>query len=144
MARMKKMAPGLKESQIQALLIDWWASYCRTRGLVDERLLMASAGGAVLGGDARLRAIRSANLRRQGYRNGTPDLFLAVPKGNPMARGEILFSGLFIELKRAAQSKPTQAQLEMADLLRRRGYCVVIACGFEEAQRAIIGYVEKD
>ncbi len=51
-----------------------------------------------------------------------------------------LFPGLFIELKRKG-GKASPEQLEMADFLRRAGYNVVIAQGFDEARRAIEAYL---
>ncbi len=149
----------LTEFGEQALTVTWWASYCRTKGL-DERLLMSSMGGSVLAGDAKQRGIQMARAKASGYRAGTPDLMLAVPKksegvnvasinGDPTTlrlvrdkSGPILFSGLFIEMKRKDAPKPPPAQLEMAALLRRQGYNCVIAKGFEEARRAIQGYLE--
>lgn len=143
-------APLPTEYQEQAAVVSWWRSYAATKG-IDERLLMASAGGAVLAGDAKNRAIQMARLKASGYRVGTPDLMLAVPKRSKVLKltgdwgGEYavtLFDGLFIELKREKGGKTSPKQLEMAPLLRQAGYNCVIAQGFDEAKRAIVGYLE--
>ncbi len=127
-----KRALVATEFQEQAALFAWWATYCRTVG-VDERLLMASCGGAYLAGDAKHRAIQAGKLKRAGYQVGTPDLFLAVPKSGG---GECLFHGLFIELKRKGGGA-TIAQQLFLDVLRRQGYNCVLAQGADEAMKAI-------
>lgn len=132
-------APVASESDEQAAVVSWWASYSRTKGL-DERLLMASANGAVLAGDARYRAIQMNRLKRGGFRNGVPDLFLAVPATLHGSGLLTLFNGMFIELKRIG-GKATPEQLEMATLLRDQGYNVIIAEGAQEAIRAIRAYL---
>lgn len=138
---LKLTAPTASESQEQSAVISWWSSYARTKG-IDERLLMASANGAVLAGDAKHRAIQMARLKRCGFRNGVPDLFLAKPSvWRPDGGFHIdVFHGLWIELKRIG-GKATPAQIEMADVLRRAGYCCVIAEGAQEAIRAIRAYL---
>lgn len=134
-----RKAPQATEHAEQAAVCAWWAAYSRSKGL-DERLLMASAGGAHLAGDARVRAIQSHKLKASGYRVGTPDLFLANPRYFRES-GVVTFYGLFLELKRKG-GKASIEQRGYADLLRRQGYCCVIAYGFEEAQRAIKSYLE--
>jgi hypothetical protein len=119
------------EAQEQSAVIDWWSRYAPAHGL-DERLLIASANGAVLAGDAKHRAIQMARLKRSGLRVGIPDLFLAVQND--------LFAGLWIELKRIG-GKATPEQVEMADTLRRQGYCAILAEGASEAIRAITAYL---
>lgn len=140
----KLAAPIASEAAEQSAVITWWSSYARTRGL-DERLLIASANGAVLAGDAKHRAIQMARLKRTGLRVGVPDLFLAKSRhAKPievLADFEpTLFHGLWIEMKRVG-GKATPEQVEMADVLRRQGYNVVLAEGFDEARRAIMGYL---
>lgn len=127
----------------QVAVIQWWAMYCGTRGL-PERLLFAIPNGAHLAGDAKLRAIKMFKMKSEGFRNGAPDLMLAWPRvvAARNARGmEMLFAGLFIEMKRIGE-KARPEQIEFADMLRRQGYSCCICQGFEEAKRAIIGYLE--
>jgi len=124
--------PVLSEYAEQKAVIDWWAIFCKTRGL-DERLLFAIPNGTHLAGNSQARAIKMNMLKRQGLRVGCPDLMLAV-------RNYSLFWGLFIEMKRIG-GKAEEHQIDYCDLLRRQGYNVVIAQGSEEAIRAIKAYV---
>lgn len=135
----------------QMAVCDWWASYCKTRGL-HENLLLSIPNGSVLAGDSKRRAIQMNNLKRTGLRIGAPDLMLAVPRRHlhPTNLGiginvagyltVDLFSGLFIEMKRRGE-KGRPEQIAFADLLRRQGYSCVIACGADEAIRAVRGYL---
>ena len=128
------------ESAEQASVIQWWVAYARTKGL-DERLLFSVPNGSVLAGDARRRGIQMARLKREGLRPGVPDLMLARPKYSGLPGASTgLFAGLFVEMKRRG-GKPSKHQVEYADLLRRSGYNVVIAQGFDEAVRAIRAYI---
>jgi len=132
------------ETQEQSALIQWWAMYAASRK-IDQRLLLSIPNGAVLAGDARRRAMQMARLKREGLRPGVPDLMLAIPRVERHGRDAngwpvTIFNGLFVEMKRIG-GKPTKDQLEMADLLRRQGYNVVIAEGYDEARRAIEGYL---
>ena len=130
------------ESAEQCAVLQWWAAYCRSKGM-DERLLFSVPNGSALAGDARRRAIQMARLKREGLRPGVPDLMLARPKYSGLPGASTgLFAGLFVEMKRRG-GKPSKHQVEYADLLRRSGYNVVISCGgFEEATRAIRAYIE--
>ncbi len=145
--------PEPSEYASQAALIAWWRLYAPTKG-IDERLLMASNGGAVLAGNAQKRGIQMNKLKASGYRVGTPDLMLAWPKFAHMmgpvvttkkdfgffSYDRMVFAGLYVEMKRKG-GKASPEQLEMADLLRRAGYSVCITYGFDEAKRAIEGYL---
>ena len=141
--RAKSVTLEPTEAQEQAAVVAWFDAYARTKN-IDPRLLMASAGGAVLGGDARLRAIRAAQLKRQGYRNGTPDLFLSLPKRDLRRPFPVLFCGLYIEMKRATGGKVSREQSSMIDLLREQEspYKAVVCNGAEAAIREIKGYIE--
>ena len=127
------------EHQEQAALIAWWSTYAKTKQL-DPRLLFAIPQAA-----KRSYALASY-MKAEGLRAGVPDLMLAIPRtGTIYNKGVIpimLFAGLFIELKRIG-GKPTPDQLAYADLLRRQGFSVVIAYGFEESRRAITGYLQS-
>lgn len=126
--------PVASEYHEQKAVMDWWHVYSMMK-LIDYRLLFAIPNGAHLAGNSQHRAIQMNKLKASGFRSGVPDLMLAIThSGND-------FSGLFIELKRVG-GKPSPLQLEFTDLLRRQGYCVVIAQGSEEAIRAIKGYLD--
>lgn len=118
--------PQPKESQIQQALIKWWALSWRKYGVGDERVLMAFP----LQG---LRTARNgARMKAEGMRAGTPDLFLAVPRGK--------YHGFFIELKRP-KGKLSESQAEMGLFLLKSGYCVSTAYGFDDAINKIDSYL---
>lgn len=128
----------------QATLIEWWSLSCRKYGLPPLSLL-AIPNGAHLAGDIRGRAIKMANLKRTGLRPGVPDLFLAKPivKVHQSASCrylETVAHGLWIEMKRKP-NKPSEDQERVIFYLRQRGYHVCICWSFEEAKRAIEGYL---
>ena len=78
-----------------------------------------------------LAAIRYANLKRQGFVPGAPNLFLAVVRHG---RG-----GLFLELKaERGRLSPVQRDLHM---VLRASYQVEVVYGFEEAVTTIVTYL---
>jgi hypothetical protein len=132
----------MTEAQIQAQLIQWWQRAHRGLGVPDARLLIMIPNGAYLGAGVKqtrggrsvpLAAIRFAQLKRQGFVQGAPDLFLAVP-GNGA-------HGLFVEMKRERRGTVSAAQSEMHALLLTEGYAVCVARGFEEAVEEITTYL---
>ena len=168
---MKKRRIIPTEHQEQAAVVDWFQSYARTKG-IDPRLLIAVPNAQILLGlcksdKDRLKVL--TYLKAEGMQPGVPDLFLAKDKRQLIVRGRpvdvdyllgnvpggrtprteqitdklptTLFNGLFIEIKRKG-GKPSKDQLFMAELLRSAGFNVVIAEGFEEAERAIRAYIE--
>jgi hypothetical protein len=75
-------------------------------------------------------------MKRQGLRNGIPDLFLAVAR----AKGGMVYHGLYLEMK-TPKGRPSSDQLEMHALLAKEGYMVVVAKSFDEAVNAIVDYL---
>jgi hypothetical protein len=71
-------APVASEFAEQVAVIEWFRWWAPTMG-VDARLLMASANGAYLAGDASQRARQVSKLKAAGMRTGVPDLLLALP-----------------------------------------------------------------
>ena len=149
MVAKRRLIPS--EHDEQKAVVQWFQSYARTKG-IDPRLLFSLPNAQILLGlcksdKDRLKVL--AYLKAEGLQPGVPDLFLAhYKKGDLYPTGQsghyvqaVDFCGLFIELKRKG-GKPSKDQLFMADLLRCAGFNVVIAYGFEEAQRAIRAYIE--
>lgn len=133
------MKPIPTERQEQAVLIDWWKHYAKTKGL-DERLLFAIPNGAVLAGDAKRRGIQMTNLKATGLRAGIPDLFLAKP-AYEIARNNHL-GGLFIEMKRKGEKvKRDSPQEECLAMLWCAGYQTAVCAGADEAMKAIKEYL---
>lgn len=132
------------EHQEQVALCDWWRIACKGYGLPEYVLLaIPNAGG--FSGNFKSNVVRVQKLMREGVRKGAPDMLLAVPtrcrddEGN--ATGYLGDPGLFIENKRKGE-KPTESQAEFHLALRRLGWHVVVAQGFEEAKRAITAYLK--
>ena len=88
----KERAPSMEptERASQRALIEWWFKAHHAYGL-PKFALFAVPNGQILRGDEKARAIQMTSMKLEGFRNGVPDLMLAVPKGH--------YSGLFIELK---------------------------------------------
>lgn len=115
------------ESASQRALIIWWRGACTAHNL-DERLLMAFP----------LAGIRSPAsggiLKAEGMRAGTPDLLLAVVRGD--------CAGLWIEMKTIKKgSTLRQSQKEMLKLLSK-DYATVVCRSTQEAQAAISAYLK--
>ena len=128
------------ESQEQAVLIEWWGHYARSKG-IDERLLFSIPNGAN-------KSIATAmKFKREGLRKGVPDLLLAYPrqfKIHPLNTvHKVMFSGMFIEMKRKGQ-KATPDQIDFGSLLRKMGYSALICLGADEAMKAIKGYIDAE
>jgi hypothetical protein len=125
---LKLSAPVPTESAEQQTVIRWWLVNCDAYKL-PERVLMASPGQAA-------RTMRNGRrMKAEGYRAGTPDLFLAVPrKGVP---------GLFIEMKKrdGRLNDLSDEQREMLFDLGQQGYRVGVACGAEQAVKIITEYL---
>ena len=138
--------PVPTEHQDQVAVGAWFEVWAPTKRL-DPRLLYAipNAGAGSQRG-------QSGKLKAEGLRAGWPDLGLALPSVSVGIRaGELIFAGLFIELKRAGWRPPKSGkalehwrnQQNIHEMLRRNNYNVVVAIGFDEAVRAIKEYVER-
>jgi len=80
------------------------------------------------------RAITTARkLKAEGVRAGVPDIFLPAPRGNK--------HGLFVELK-VGRNRPSEIQQAWIDSLQEQDYAVEVCYGFDEAQAAIVKYLE--
>ncbi len=139
------------ESQEQRAVVEWWATYCKLVFL-PEFLLFSVPNAQKFMSLARNPHAALAAVRKEGHRDGVPDLFLAVPKNEkfqihqaghtPVGFTQPLFAGLFLEMKRKGE-KPNETQAAFHLELRKRGYNVIVAQGFEEARRAITEYLGK-
>ena len=74
------------------------------------------------------------NLKKQGVKKGVPDLFLPVPRGG--------FHGLFIEMK-ATKGRLSIEQKAWLGALVELGYQAVVCYGFDDARKAIEGYMAE-
>lgn len=132
----------MTEAQIQSQFIQWWQMAHRGLGVPDARLLIMVPNGAYLGagvketrrGPVALAAIRFGQLKRQGFIQGAPDLFLAVPRVPT-------FAGLWIEMKRPKRGVVSDEQRVLHALLRAQGYAVSVAYGFDQAVNCVVDYL---
>lgn len=129
-APFKLTAPLPTEDQEAAMLIEW-AHVTRWRGARLSELLVMIPNGAQLAGDARQRAIQMGKMKRMGFRAGCYDYFLAVPPG------------CWIELKRTKLGVVSSEQEAFGLLMNRLGWRSVICKGWEEASRAIQGFLAQ-
>lgn len=94
---------------------------------------------AIPNGGARSKAT-AGKLKAEGVRVGIPDLCLPVAR---ISRSGVRQNALYLELK-VGYNKPTQAQLDMHRALRLEGNRVVVCWGADEAEQAIIEYLENN
>lgn len=118
------------ESKCQQSVIKWWDFAHRGLGVPDARLLFAIPNGGRRG------KLEAYIMKGEGVRAGVPDLFLAVPNIERGGR----YHGLFLEMKTWA-GKPTIAQREIMARLRAEGYDCRVAHSFDQATKAITGYL---
>lgn len=118
--------PAPSESSLQIALIEWWHFYAPTIGL-DERVLL----GLPLQGKRTV--YNAVQMKREGQRRGTPDLFLALRRGDRC--------GLWIEMKTPSKKSVLRAeQKEMLKLLSS-DYATVVCRSVKEAQAVIQAYL---
>ena len=91
-------------------------------------LVMASAGGM------RTSLSQAVKMKSMGYRKGTPDIFVAVPKGGR--------HGLFLELK-ASGGKASPEQKMMIANLQTQGYAAAVVVGFEQVKATLTAYLSQ-
>lgn len=130
---MAKSAAQGTEAQHQSLVMQW--ARAREGAHPDLALLhhVANAGGYK--GGYRSNAARATQMKRQGVRNGVPDLCLPVPRGG--------FHGFYGELK-VGKNKPSPAQQEWVAALTNQGYYVVVRWGWEAMVQEIFRYIHLE
>lgn len=117
--------PGNEESRIQKALIQWWAVQCRVLKIPEFLLFAVPNGGW-------RHVVTAVNLKKEGARSGTPDLFLSVPTK--------YYHGLYIEMKKK-DGEASDAQKEFIDEAWRRGYAACVCHGLDIAQQVILTYL---
>lgn len=129
----KVRAPRIEptEHELQKALIQWWDKQCATY-MLPKFALFAVPNGSVLAGDDIARARSMQRMKSEGFRNGAPDLILAVAR-----RG---FHGLVIEMKsRTGRASPEQKEFHA--YLLKAGYSVEMPRSTELAIEAIKIYL---
>lgn len=121
----ERKAPSNEESQIQKELIKWWSMVCRDHGLPEFLLFAIPNGG-------KRDVVTATNLKREGARSGTSDLFLAVPS--------VKYHGLFIEMKRPG-GVVSDTQKEFLAEVDQRGYAAYACYDLQQAIKLIRNYL---
>ena len=134
--RAAKKARIPTEHAEQSVLCQWWAVYAAAHRL-DVRLLMAIPNAQKFMSLAKNMHAALATVRAEGFRDGVPDLLLAIPKMDDTTDWA---HGLFIELKRL-DGKLSADQHSFGLLLQSQGYAWVLAKGAGEAIKAIEAYL---
>lgn len=122
----------MSEHDQQTALIEWFEIQYPNL----KELLIAIPNGAVLCDLTKHKRIARMNyLKKEGFKKGIPDLFLAVPSNN--------FGGLWIEMKDIGKgySEVRKEQRFYLAKFLSVGYDAHWAAGFEDAQRIIIDYL---
>ena len=81
--------------------------------------------------------ITASLLKLMGVKPGTPDNFIAIPRGR--------YHGLFIEMKRRkvdGRSSVSRLQKKSIASLMGQGYQVLVCYGYEHAKTETINYLE--
>lgn len=117
----EQIAKGGSEHAHQAALFCWAASYPALRWMF-----------AIPNGGSRDK-ITAGKLKAEGVKAGVADVFLPVPKNG--------FHGLWIEMKKPEDGKPSDKQLEFRDAMLTNGYGHCICYGWEEAASIIKLYM---
>lgn len=123
---MKSTLPIPTESAEQKGVIVWWSYVCAGYKL-DEKLLMACPAQAARTPQG------GARIKAEGYRAGTPDLFLAVARKG--------FHGLHVEMKRKDGGRLNESQKEMLFLIGEQGFSTAVAHGADQARKIIAEYL---
>nr|DAV31573.1 MAG TPA: Nuclease [Caudoviricetes sp.] len=77
----------------------------------------------------------AADLKSEGVKSGVPDIMLPVARGG--------YYGLFIEMKRTSGGRVSESQQKFLKTLNDNGYLAVVCKGFEQAQEAILKYLNN-
>ncbi len=123
------------EHDEQKALCAWWGIQCKAWGYTREMLFSIPNAQPLMRFATNPNAFISY-LRVEGFRDGVPDLMLAIPCGE--------YHGLFCEMKRTKGSVVAEDQDDYKTLLLSQGYYACIAYGFEDAKSHITRYLNKN
>ena len=113
------------ESIAQQTVIRWWSTACQNYGVPEHMLFSIPNGG-------RRDPVGMVFLKREGLRNGVPDLFLSVPRNG--------HCGLYLEMKTETGRVSPQQEQFMADAVRF-GYAAVVCRSSMAAIEAVGRYL---
>jgi hypothetical protein len=125
-----------EEMKMQMAVISWWADNCEGFG-VPENHLWHTPNSSVYGGSEENRARIGGMMKRQGLRDGVPDLFLANPVRTALGG---FIAGLFVEMK-TPTGVVSPAQRVLLASLECKGYATAVCRTVEDAQQVIRNYL---
>jgi len=114
-----------EESAAQCEVIKWWATACKAYDIPEILLFSIPNGG-------RRDPLAMIFLKREGLRNGVPDLFLSVPRGH--------WHGLYVEMK-TATGRVRDEQHEFIESARVNNYVAFVCRSAEDAKAIIERYL---
>jgi hypothetical protein len=85
----------------------------------------------------------AARLKAMGVKAGVSDYFLPVPQCINNSPDDLLYIGLWIELK-AGKNRPTQAQFDWQHKMDKQGHLACICIGWIEAAKCIAYYLGRE
>lgn len=133
MTALKLKAPLPTEDDECRCLLQW-AAVKRHNGLFLVDYLVMIPNRVKLVGDIRQRAITMASWKRNGFKAGASDYFLALPT--------LQHPGLWLEMKRTALSVTSEEQIAFQATMGAVGYACAICKGWEAAKDAIEEYLK--
>lgn len=125
----------LTEHQEQVAVIEWWGLQGKLWGF-PRKALFAIPNGQILMAHADNPQAVMGYLRTEGFRDGIPDLMLAIPRG--------AWHGLFIEMKRTRGGVVSSDQTEYILMFNGLGYAAGVHHGAASAISAIRHYLGKE
>lgn len=120
-------APAPTEHQEQCVVVNW----LRGRGV----MVFAVPNGAKLGGTKKQRYGQIAKLKKEGLMPGVPDLVVVDMGMRAMSYGPI-GAPVAVEIK-AKGGRLSKEQESTHELMRERGWIVIVAYGFDDARRQL-------
>lgn len=132
-----------RESDHQKTYFDWIEKVVIPK-FPPAHFIFATLNGAWIAGKGKSKFALINSYKRQGLKNGVPDIWIPIPIPTYQGAGHFHFApGAVIELK-VGKNKPTDEQKEWINSLQEMGWYAAIAYGFEEAKQHTVTYLELD
>lgn len=114
---------AVSEHALQTQCVNWW----RYTHPEQAKMLLAIPNAG------RRTRYERGQVLEEGLVAGTPDLFLALPRGS--------YHGLWIEMKNGKAGRLSDKQKEMITRLRNEDYAVEVAHTFDEFEKTVEEYL---